>query len=39
MASFVLTDLAKVYLFKRLGREVDILGKEVAVIENHVEKI
>ena len=39
MASFVLTDFAKVFLFKRLEREANILEKEAAVIEKDVGKI
>ena len=39
MVSFVLTDLAKVFLFRRFERDVKILGKEAAVIRKEVEKI
>lgn len=36
MAAFVLTDLAKVYLFKRFEREVETLEKEAEVIGKEV---
>jgi len=39
MASFVLTDFAKVFLFKRFERDVKIMEKDVAVIEKEVERI
>jgi H+-transporting ATPase len=39
MASFVLTDLAKVFLFKRFEREVKILEKELVVIGKEGGKI
>ena len=39
MASFVLTDFAKVFLFKRFEREVEILEKEAEAIERSVGKI
>jgi H+-transporting ATPase len=38
-ASFILTDLAKAFLFKRFEREVNILEKKAEVIEKVVEKI
>jgi len=36
MAAFVLTDLAKVFLFKRFEREAEILVKDVTVIEKDI---
>lgn len=39
MASFVLTDLAKVFLFKRFEREVQILEKEAGIIEKEVRQV
>jgi len=39
MASFVLTDFAKVFLFKRFKREVEIVEEEAVVIEKDVGKI
>ncbi|VVB62415.1 Potassium-transporting ATPase ATP-binding subunit [uncultured archaeon] len=36
MASFVFTDLAKVFIFKRFEREVEILEKEAKIIEKEV---
>ena len=39
MASFVLTDLAKVFLFKRFEREAKSLEKKAVAIEKDVEKI
>ena len=39
MAAFVLTDFAKVFLFKRFEREVNILEKEAVAIEKDVERI
>ena len=38
MASFVLTDFAKVFLFRRFDREIKILENEAKVIEKEVEK-
>ena len=39
MASFILTDFSKVFLFKRFEREVEILEKEAEAIERGVGKI
>jgi H+-transporting ATPase len=38
LASFVLTDFAKVFLFKRFEREMDILKSEVAIVEKDIGK-
>ncbi|MDD4651771.1 MAG: plasma-membrane proton-efflux P-type ATPase [Methanothrix sp.] len=38
MVAFILTDLAKVFLFKRFERDVDILENEAAIIEKDVGK-
>ena len=38
MASFVLTDFAKVFLFKRFEREMNILEKEAIAVEKEVSK-
>lgn len=39
LASFVLTDFAKVFLFRRFEREVDILEKEAAIVEKDIAKL
>jgi H+-transporting ATPase len=39
MAAFVLTDFAKVFLFKRFEREVETLEREAVVIGKEVERI
>ncbi len=39
MASFVLTDLAKVFLFKRFEREVEVLESEAKIIEKEVGQV
>jgi H+-transporting ATPase len=39
LASFVLTDFAKVFLFRRFESEMDILEKEAAIVEKNLGKL
>jgi hypothetical protein len=39
MVSFLLTDLAKVWLYKRFERKVKIIGKKAMAIEKDIQMI